>query len=79
MSSSSLLGKGIGMMFGDKGDDAAKKEAKRRKEELAREETARNLATKKAETSGSRAGFGFRTMFGGGESAPITRGTLFGN
>ena len=78
MSSSSLLGKGIGMMFGNKEDDAAKKEAKRREEELAREETARNLATKKAKTSGSRAGFGFRTMFGG-ESAPVTRGTLFGN
>ena len=78
MSSNSLLGKGIGMMFGDKGDDAAKKEAKRRKEELAREETARNLATKKAETSGSRAGFGFRTMFGG-KAGAILKGTLFGN
>ena len=75
MSSNSIFGK----MLGIKEDDTAKKEAARRKEELAREETARNLATKKAETSGSRAGFGFRTMFGEGESAPITRGTLFGN
>ena len=74
MSSNSIFGK----MLAIKEDDAAKKEAKRREEELAREETARNLATRKAETSGSRVGFGFRTMFGG-ESAPITRGTLFGN
>ena len=54
-------------------DDVAK-----RKAELDLEKRYRRGVEKRAESTGSRIGFGFRTMFGG-ESAPVTRGTLFGN
>ena len=54
-------------------DDVAK-----RKAELDLEKRYRLGVEKRAESTGSRTGYGFRNTFGG-ESAPITRGTLFGN
>jgi len=92
----STAGTGYSIYSGVQQQKEAKKERKKqedlnkqRQAEIAAGEAKRIAGEKRAETTGQRVGFGFRSMFApgraastgfsGNEDKPITRGTLFGN